>query len=243
MTAAARFRVLWVYQTVKVHGKRIEAGQKPSLCFRGRKHMFCVAAGHPVRVLKRDATDFDRLRLVQKSGEEYPIDDAVKQFRKIAGRHGITVSAEAVLQRAENNTLQINESLEESLTNEEEEFTTMSESPNATTTASSTTNGKEATTMSKKATKKPGMKAVKARSKSKSNGKTRAPKAKGPTPFRAGTMKEKAFLAFKAAKKEYDGLEHGGKKEWCEALAKKLGASGNTVKSWVGGQFTKELSR
>jgi hypothetical protein len=52
-TPAPRFAVRWVYQSVQARGVSMEAGQKPSLCYRGTKHTLCVAAGHPVRVLTR----------------------------------------------------------------------------------------------------------------------------------------------------------------------------------------------
>ncbi len=55
--------VKWVYQMVRrPGGQKMEAGQKPSLCFRGRTHMLCVSVGHPVRILKRPVRDFDLCR-------------------------------------------------------------------------------------------------------------------------------------------------------------------------------------
>ncbi len=91
----------WVYQQVRSRGVTLEAGQKPALCFRGRKFMFAVAAGHPVRVLKRPVADFDRARFVMHNGEEYSIGAAIKSLREVASRNGITAAAEQLLQRAE----------------------------------------------------------------------------------------------------------------------------------------------
>jgi hypothetical protein len=234
------FKVLWVYQQVATgNGVRLEAGQKPSLCFKGRKHMYCVAAGYPVRVIKREVKDFDRLREVRKGANEYPVDAAIDQFRAIARRCGITKGAEAVLVRAENAALNTEE-IEDSLTNEED-LTMMTENPAPVTGEATTT-----TTTTTKETKVTKPKATKKAAPKKSAPKKAAPKAakaKGPTPFRVGTMKEKAFIEFKASKKAYDALAHGEKTEWCTKLAKKLGASVNTVKSWVGGQFTRELAK
>jgi len=99
------FAVLWVYQQVKSHGVPVEAGQKPSLCFKGRKHMICVVAGHPVRVIKRPASDFPKLRKVMYTQEngtkaEYPISKAVETFTGIGERSGITRGAQELLARA-----------------------------------------------------------------------------------------------------------------------------------------------
>lgn len=101
----------WVYQQVKdKYGTPLEAGQKPSLCFKGRKNMLCVAAGHPVRVFKRPARDFDACRQVSmSSGGEYPIERAVLQFQQIAQRNGITEGARKLLQRAAEMADDINE--------------------------------------------------------------------------------------------------------------------------------------
>jgi hypothetical protein len=91
--------VLWVYQEVRdKKGVPLESGQKPSLCFRGQKHMLCIAAGHPVRVLKRSAKDFDKLRRVTQNGEEYPVEKAIQSLSEIAGRNGVTEQAKRLLE-------------------------------------------------------------------------------------------------------------------------------------------------
>lgn len=112
MNTKLQFKVLWVYQLVKAgHATvKLEAGQKPSLCFRGRKHMYCVSAGHPVRVIKRKVSDFDSLREVQYTAvgnvqQTYPVPRAIEQFEDIASRNGITAGAKAVLERAKNSAL------------------------------------------------------------------------------------------------------------------------------------------
>jgi hypothetical protein len=104
--------VKWIYQIVRDnHGIPLEAGQKPALCLQGRKHMLCVAAGHPVRVLKRKAADFDAARSVIHKDGGYSIDRAVEQLTDIGKRNGITKGAAALLQRArdEQSRLTINE--------------------------------------------------------------------------------------------------------------------------------------
>lgn len=100
--------VLWIYQEVKAHGVPIEAGQKPSLCLRGRKHMLCVVAGHPVRVLKRNAKDFDKARRVTRNGAEYPVQRALETLVNIGARNGITAKAATLLERVRQST-EVNE--------------------------------------------------------------------------------------------------------------------------------------
>ena len=65
--------------------------------------------------------------------------------------------------------------------------------------------------------------------------------SKGETPFRAGTAKEKAFLAFKADAARVQSMDREKRKEWATKLAGKLGLSPGTVASWVSGQFAKAL--
>jgi hypothetical protein len=115
------FRVLWVYQTTQ-HGamKKYEAGQKPSLCFKGRKHMLCVAAGHPVRVLVREAKDFDRLRVVMRDKAPYAPLDAAKKFDEIGRRCGITVAARKILDRVKHDLSGTDDLDEDQFTNEED---------------------------------------------------------------------------------------------------------------------------
>ena len=235
--------VLWVYQLIRGRdGVRLEGGQQPSLCLRGRKHMLCVTAGHPVRVLKRDASDFDKLRKVRKGEVEYPVVDAIAKFRDIGERNGITQGALKLLALAEewlaSTASDVQLDNEDEFENEEE--TTMTENVNPT--ESTTTNTEKETanvTKSKKtATKKAKAPKVKRMAAPKAK---KVPKAKGPTPFRPGTAKEKAFIEYKAHRKEYEALEHGAKKEWAQKLAKRLDLSPATVSSWIGGQFKKAL--
>lgn len=95
--------IKWIYQQVTHNGVPLEAGQKPSLCFLGRKHMLCVVVAHPVRVLKRKASDWLTYRPVVNGSPErpYTIPEAVKRLREIAGRCGITEGARKLLDRAE----------------------------------------------------------------------------------------------------------------------------------------------
>jgi len=90
--------VLWIYQEViGPRGEQLEAGQKPALCFRGTKHMLCVVAGHPVRVLKRSAKEFDKARRVLQNGEEYPAEKAQTTLLDVAARNGATEQAQRLL--------------------------------------------------------------------------------------------------------------------------------------------------
>ncbi len=145
--------VKWVYQAVKgPHGTKMEAGQKPSLCFRGREYMLCVAAAHPVRVFKRPVRDFDVLRTVtvqvrqfDKGGQpvlddkgqqvvvahDYEVKDAVQRLRDIASRNGITIGASRLLDRALQEAAEVKEDEYE----DEEELTGME------TTTTETTDG------------------------------------------------------------------------------------------------------
>jgi hypothetical protein len=117
----------WIYQEVHdAKGIAIEAGQKPALCFRGRKYMICIAAGHPVRVLKRAVKDFDKARVVMMGKREYPLDKAIKQFTDIGERNGITEAAKKLLARVNGNGVNENEF------QDEEGVTTMASETKAT---------------------------------------------------------------------------------------------------------------
>jgi hypothetical protein len=257
--------VKWIFQHVRLRSGPIEAGQKPSLCFKGRKHMLCVSAGHPVRVLKRDAADFDHMRQVLQGDKPYTVEDAVRRLREIAQRNGITVAAEKLLSRALLSAPDVDD--EEEFNDEEDQqmFNKDGEKPeggeNTGTetegeakdtgtgmkdTSSTTEGNKKETAVATKGKKAKGG----GKTKAKAKGKSAAPAAKksktaakGDTPFRAGTMKESAFKEFKANVTAFDKLERGGKKEWCEKLAKKLGASAATIASWVNGPFRKALGK
>lgn len=117
--------VLWIYQEVKAHGVLIEAGQKPSLCLRGRKHMLCVVAGHPVRVLKRSVKEFDKARRVRYKDQEYPVQRALDTLIDMGTRNGITAKASTLLDRVRAST-EVNE---EEFTDEEEVTTIVSPEP------------------------------------------------------------------------------------------------------------------
>ncbi len=185
---STKFKVLWVYQQIvnQGHGRTIEGGQMPSLCFKGRTNMYCVSAGHPVRVIKRPAADFDKLREVMHKAGPYPVARAVETFKGVAKRCGITLGAQAIIDRAEAGT-DIAEELEESLTNEEETAVTNETPPDAVpgTETETDPSTKQKETTVKKLIKK-GAKAPKAaktkKAKAPKAAKTKAPKVdKGPS--------------------------------------------------------------
>lgn len=235
------FKVLWVYQMVSVgSGAKIEGGQQPSLCFKGRKHMFCVAAGHPVRVIKRDVRDFDKLREVVYHDGPYPLARAIEQFKGIAKRCGITAGADAVLKRAEANS-DVSE-LEDSLTNEEESAmieTPPEAVPGSETDDKETSITKETTVkkLIKKNAKTKAPKAAKAKAKAK-NGKAKAAKApkvpKGPSRISRAVeyMKEEVKKAGGQSK-----LERGWRKELFARAAKKFDLNPTTC----GIQYNKQV--
>jgi hypothetical protein len=132
-TSTEHFRVLNVYQTVRdprSHA-RIECGQKPALCFKGRKHMVCVIVGYPVRVVKRPAADFtsSKCKPPLYKGEAYPVARAVRVMSAIAARNGITKGAQLILDRAAGEaTADLDEDLFEN--EEETTMTKTQENPN-----------------------------------------------------------------------------------------------------------------
>lgn len=116
-TRTDTFSVRWVYQRYAIKGSsgrvHMDGGQKPALCYRGRKHALCIAAGYPVRVLKRDVDSLDgyRLAMVQATGpaptgkgadgqHEYPLDQAITTLRALGLKNGITAGASKLLDRA-----------------------------------------------------------------------------------------------------------------------------------------------
>lgn len=261
--------VKWVYQQVKdKRGHALEAGQKPTICFSGRKYMLCLAMAYPIRVFKRPQGDFDRGRLVLQQGREYPVARAVEQFEGAVEKHGITMGARALLDRAAAVARgeEVAELREEDFQNEEDEAVKIGETPApvaeggegteavAAAEGAATVKVKKARRMkqastTKKETKTMVTKKKAAKVKAKSNGagakaKTNgaAATAKGAGGFRAGTKKEKAFMEFKGYHKEYAKLERGAKGEYAEKLAKKVGVEVTTVKSWIGGQFSAQLA-
>lgn len=256
--------VKWVYTQVKgPGGARLEAGQRPCLCFKGRTYMLVVASGWPIHVTKRPVRDFHILRaVVDSQGKEYDVEKVAEQLQGMGQTHGITAGASTLLARALARAQELID--EDSFNDEEETVETQKSETDSTTTGtenSSTIEGQSDMQLSSIGQQVNGSKpprkvsAGKKAAPKKAAGKKAAPKkvAKGksaavakkdwPTPFRPGTMKEKAFLAFKEERKEYDGLEMGGKKEWQEKLAKKLGATPGTVSSWVNGPFRAALDK
>lgn len=247
--------VKWIYQQQRVRkgsSIMIDAGQKPALCFRGHKYMLCVAAGYPVRVLKRPVADFTRCRDVMHGadGKNYPVMQAAQRLVEIGQRNTITEGARRLLERALQGG---GEDIDEEAFQDEEELTMLSnENPAPTDGAddsddiNAATSGEEKTMTTTKpkgkgkgaTTTKPKAKG-KAPAKAKANG---AAKPKGETPFRPGTAKEKAFLLYKAYRKDYEELAKGEKGAWCEKQAEKLGIAAGTMKSWIGGPFSKALA-
>lgn len=257
--------VRWVFQ--RQDGQ--DGAQKPSLCLEGRKWMFCIAAGHPVRVLRRKLEEGRRYRtVVQASGEGYPTLQAAQKLDEIGSRNGITEAARRLLRLVlEADTTS---SLDEDSINDEETLAmTGPESTAPLADETSTTNGhitNGETTMS--TTKTKATKATKAKTKAtkatRAKSKTTAPTAKakrsvkeraprtthaelpkrkseGETPFRAGTAKEKAFLIYKEHAEKYAAMSKEQKGEWADKTAGKLGVAPSTLRSWVSGQFTVAL--
>jgi hypothetical protein len=214
--------VKWIYQQVQApHGAKLEAGQKPSLCFKGREWMLCVIAAHPVRLVKRPAKDFDKVRDVVHNGKEYGVLEAASKFKEIADRNGITIGASKLLDRA----MQEATVVDEDQFNDEEELKTMQESvikdpENGTTTVAAETETKEQVDMSSKKKSAPkGKKAAKAEVAKKA---TAPKKNKGPS-------KISQAVEFMAAEVKKAGgqakLERGFRKELFEKAAKKFDLS------------------
>lgn len=234
-----QFKVLWVYQMCSVgHGAKIEGGQQPSLCFKGRKHMFCVAAGHPVRVIKRDVKDFDKLREVRYGEGPYPMERAVEQFRGIAGRCGITLGADAILKRAEQN-LDVTE-LEDSLNNEEENAMTETPPdavPETETDAKDESQIKETTTVKKLIKKNAKAKKPAA---AKAKGKAKAKASKAPKVPKGPSRISRAVEYMRDEVKKAGGqknLERGWRKELFARAGKKFDLNPTTC----GIQYNKQV--
>lgn len=219
-----RVGVKWVYQQIVTDGERGEAGQKPALCLQGRKHLLCVVAAHPVRVIKRAAADFDRYRDVTMNGGEYSAARAVKQLLDIAAKNGITKGAAALLDRIKANDGQ---DIDEESYNDEEQLSMNPEKPSQETTDNSetSTNGQttEETTMSTKKGKKSKGKAV---AKAKSNGS--APKGKR-VKGESRIAKAVAYMKEQVAKEGgQKSLERGWRKELFAKTAEKFGLAEST---------------
>ena len=220
--------------------------------------MLCIVAGTPVRVVLRNAEDFDKMRIVLTQGQEYPVEKAVKMFKDIAERNGITVGASKLLDRAMRTAAGMTAEEEGQFNDEEEIDRVKNETPaevieqsgDGETTAATPAPNKERTVKAKakaapaaKAKGKAAAAPAKARALPASKKAEKKEKVAGPTPFRVGTMKEKAFLAYKDARKTYDALDKAKAEVWRKKLADKLGASPSTIASWIGGPFRKALDK
>jgi len=121
---SSKFAVLWVFQQVRTNGIPLPEGQRPTLSFKGKKHMICVAGVSPVRVIKRPVGDFDKLRVVTITGETgktpYPVAEAISQLNRLSEKNGITQGAKQFLDRAVEDS---GEDLDEAQFNNEEEIT------------------------------------------------------------------------------------------------------------------------
>lgn len=250
--------VRWVYQQVKdKRGVVLEAGQKPALCFKARKFMLCVTAGHPVRILKRLATDMEKCRMVTYEGGEYTIARAVQQFEQIGARNGITAGAQKLLQRA----VDMVEELDENEFNDEEDIAMKSEktaeevATNLTqegeggdTGAVESTNTTEDSNMTSTSTTTPKAKrvrkdkpaaksAAKKTVKAKSNGNGAAKKPYIPS---ADSKMGKAVAFMRQEIKEAGGvnkLERGFLKDLFERTAKKTGCAVATAQTQYNAQI------
>ena len=205
------------------------------------------------------------VRESQPDGPEYPVERAAERLWEIGSRNGITHAAASLLRQvleAEGASTEVDEEAiedEENLEMTKPENTApvgeQAETP-VTTTDGNTPKGDATMSSKSKATKAkakaPATKATKATkvtkaTKTKAPAKERKPRVshaklpkratEGPTPFRAGTAKEKAFLAYKEQAKKYVDLDKEGKSAWVEKTAGKLGVSPGTLRSWISGQF------
>ena len=185
-----KFAMLWVYQTTTAmgHGRMVESGQKPSLCVKGRKHMMCVAAGHPVRILKRDAKDFDKYRRVMDGKDDYPVDKAVRRFNDIATRCGITEGAKKLLVLAESEAGEFE--VDESQFENEETVDMPNEETAAPVAGEENSTTKETKVSKKKATKK-----APAKTKAPAKAKAKTAKAKAPAKVKGDGLGREGTLS------------------------------------------------
>ena len=247
-TMAMKIGMRWVFQQITHHGVAMEAGQKPCLCFKGRKHMLAIAIGHPVRVIKRVAADFDKLRVVQQNGVEYTLPRAIEQYTSIISRNGATMGAQRLLQMARDRaagTEVADMADEDEFTNEEDLTMAKPENPNpvpegtegesATTTEPTTTKEKEVTKAKKKAAAKPAPKAKAAKAKTKPTAAKAKPAGKpmksvevrkGAPRLREGSTVAKAYDWWKEQLLKHDdpkSLDRGVRKDICERMNAKFG--------------------
>ena len=66
-------------------------------------------------------------------------------------------------------------------------------------------------------------------------------KKDGDTPFREGTKKEAAFIAYRDSHEAYEAMSKADKGAWVDKVATKHGVTPGTLRSWIGGQFGKAL--
>lgn len=232
--------VKWVYQEVRHKGIPIEAGQKPSLCFRGRKFMLAVAAGYPVRVFKRPVIAFDKSRTVVHQGAEYTIARAIRQLEDIAGRNGITEKAKRLLAKAkEGLESQVDEDEFEDeegvvveqpkpgAATEADSSAATAEEKKSTTTEGETTmaTGKKKTAAKKTATKKTVKKATAAKATKRAAKVTMDPKT-------IGDIVAAVVKKVDAEKKAHDGkLPRGAKRKILTEVADKFGVKRRNVRA------------
>lgn len=232
------FGMKWVHQNLHKdrHGNVItESGQRPSLCFRGRKWAICVVTGYPVRVLKRPVEDYDRFRDVKipvsgpvEPGKGmvdaliYPIEDAVTQLRGIGAKNGITQGASKLLDKALAYALSTGKEDDIDEDDYEDEENVTMEDPNPTeteATAASAAEGEKtvATKKGRKAKSKPA-KAAKGKAKA-----SKAPKApKGPSRISRAVAYMKDEVKKEGGQRK---LERGFRKDLFERTAKKFDLS------------------
>jgi hypothetical protein len=233
------YEMRWVHQNLQ-KDKRTgltlsESGQRPSLCFRGRKWALCIVTGYPVRILKRSVEDYDRYREVRipvsgpvepgkgmVDAKLYPVEDAVTQMRVIAAKNGITKGAEKLLAKALEWALSNGRigSVDEDEYDDEENVTMENPNPAPEGQTEATNEGespKEKTVATKKARKG---KAVKAAKKAKSNGAAKA--QKGPSRISRAVAYMKDEVKKEGGQRK---LERGFRKELFERTAKKFDLS------------------
>jgi len=235
------FGIKWVYQSKG----GVQAGQKPALCFRGRKYMLCVIAGHPVRIIKRPVAEFTRCRECTKGqgGQPYELALGVEKLREIAARSGCTKATEHLLDkaaayaasRAQPDVDEDEYQDEEEVTMETTNPTNTGEQPEATEAQVSNSNSnapkgaKETTvaTKGKKATKVKAKAASKAPAKAKAANKVPAKAKKDKGPSRISRAVEYMREEVKKAGGQKN-LERGWRKELFERAGTKFDLSPTT---------------
>jgi len=239
----------------------------------GTKLLHIVIIDFPVRVLSVPRSEEKFIHELTLGAAPYPLKRAAKEMLGAGKRKGITHRAKALLEAAiasmtmeekeledqmndVENPAPVDESTSTAATAAEGDSTTVPATPakpkrvrkakavttdNAETPATAEPATQETTMATKKKARKG--KAAKAKTKRVAKPKGESKRTKGAGGFIAGTAKEKAFVAFKEARKEYAALEHGTKKDWVAKLANKLGVKPGTVASWIGGDFAKALAK